>query len=164
MIFDSDKKKRFLYLGIYMNRSSLTNLHSLWDQDLITTRVRGDFQSNNTRYYEHIYELMQNQTVIDDDNNIEQWIKENINYVCSEIYFDESNTTMNASRTFTLGNIYYQKSIPIIEQRLAQGGRRLGSLLNQIVKNRSPSNGKDKLCSGTITLIFVFASIISIIL
>jgi hypothetical protein len=107
---------------------------------------------------------MQNQTVIDDDNNIEQWIKENINYVCSEIYFDESNTTMNASRTFTLGNIYYQKSIPIIEQRLAQGGRRLGSLLNQIVKNRSPSNGKDKLCSGTITLIFVFASIISIIL
>jgi hypothetical protein len=104
---------------------------------------------------------MNNQTVIDDDddNNIDQWIKENINYVCSIIYFDESNAKMNASMNFTLREVYYQKSIEIIEQRLAQGGRRLGVLLNQIFQNRSnkTSNGNNKLCFSTIILIVLLS-------
>ena len=43
---------------------------------------------------------------------------------------------MNASVNFTLGEIYYERSIHIIEQRLAQAGRRLGMLLNQLAKTR----------------------------
>jgi len=66
---------------------------------------------------------------------------------------------MNSSVNFTLGEIYYQRSIPIIEQRLVQGGRRLGALLNFISKNRSqkPSHNKEKLCSGTIALIVILS-------
>jgi hypothetical protein len=140
-----------------MNTS--TNLHSLWDQGLITTRVRQNFQSNNSLYYEYIHELMINQTVVDDNDNIEQWIKENIDIVCKQIYFDEQNETMNSSVRFILGETYYQRSIPVIEQRLAHGGRRLGALLNSIAKNRlqKPSDETKKLCSGTIALIAVLA-------
>lgn len=141
-----------------MNTNS-TNLHSLWDQGLIATRVRRNFQSNNSLYYEYIHELMINQTVVDNDDNIEQWIKENIDIVCKQIYFDEQNETMNSSVRFILGETYYQRSIPVIEQRLAHGGRRLGALLNSIAKNRlqKPSDETKKLCSGTIALIAVLA-------
>jgi hypothetical protein len=142
-----------------MNTNS-TNLHSLWDQGLIATRVRRNFQSNNSLYYEYIHELMINQTVVDNDDNIEQWIKENIDIVCKQIYFDEQNETMNSSVRFSLGETYYQRSIPVIEQRLAHGGRRLGALLNSIAKNRlqKPSDKTKKLCSGTIALIAVLAA------
>ncbi len=159
--FRFEKTNKFLYLGLYMNGSFPTNLHTLWDQGLIVTRLQRNFTSNNSLYYDHIYEIMNNQTVIDDDddNNIDQWIKENINYVCSIIYFDESNAKMNASMNFTLREVYYQKSIEIIEQRLAQGGRRLGVLLNQIFQNRSnkTSNGNNKLCFSTIILIVLLS-------
>ncbi len=147
-----------MYLGRYNTYS--TNLHSLWDQGLIATRVQQNFQSNNSLYYEYIHELMINQTVVDNDDNIEQWIKENIDIVCEQIYFDEQNETMNSSVQFSLGEIYYQRSIPVIEQRLAHGGRRLGALLNSISKNRlqKPSDETKKLCSGTIALIAVLAT------
>ncbi|CAF2631595.1 unnamed protein product [Rotaria sp. Silwood2] len=144
--------------GYFMNETSRTNLHTLWDVGLIMMRLRRDFQQNISHYYEHIYQLMLNQSSFDDnDNNVEQWIKENINLVCGQIYFDEHNAIMNASANFTLGEIYYQKFIPIIEQRLAYGGRRLATLLNQLGKNRlqKPSNNKDKLCSNSVFLIII---------
>jgi hypothetical protein len=103
---------------------------------------------------------MQNQSEAENDNDVVQWINEDINLVCSQIYFDENNATMNSSVNFTLGEIYYQRSIPVIEQRLARGGRRLGVLLNLITKNhreKSPDK-KEKLCSGTIALIAVLCA------
>ena len=144
-----------------MNEKNRTNLHTLWDQGLILTRIQKDFQSNNSLYYDYIYEIMHNQTAIDNDNNIEQWIEENIHYVCSVIYFDESNATMNSSTNFRLGEPYYNKSITIIEQRLAQNGRRLGALLNQIVENRLNkfSNGNNKLSFNTIVVIIMVFTI-----
>jgi hypothetical protein len=103
---------------------------------------------------------MNNQSLIDnDDDDIEQWIKENIHFVCSQIYLDEQNVTMNSSVNFTLGEIYYHRSIPVIEQRLAQGGHRLGVLLNFLAKNRphKSSDKKEEFCLGTIALIVVLS-------
>ena len=142
-----------------MNEASLTNIHVLWDQSLIETRVQRNFYSNNSLYYDHIYKIMHNQTATDNDNKIEQWIEESIHYVCSVIYLDESNTIMNASRNFTLGEDYYNKAIPIIEQRLAQNGRRLGALLNQIAEYRlnNPSNGNNKLSFNTMIVIIMLS-------
>ena len=140
-----------------MNGTSLTNLHSLWDSGMITVRLRRDFHSNTSLYYDHIYELMLNQTSVDNDDNMEQWINENINLVCSQIYVDEHNITMNATTNFILGEIYYQKNILVIEQRLAQGGRRLGALLNKLAKNR-PHKSSDKICSGYTVLAAVLGA------
>jgi hypothetical protein len=140
-----------------MNGTSLTNLHSLWDSGMITVRLRRDFHSNTSLYYDHIYELMRNLTSVNDDDNTEQWVNENINFVCSQIYVDEHNITMNATANFTLGEIYYQKSIPVIERRLAQGGRRLGALLNKLAKNR-PHKPSDEICYGYIVLAAVLGA------
>jgi hypothetical protein len=103
---------------------------------------------------------MLHQSPVDNDDNIEQWIKEDIDIVCTQVYRDENNETMNASTSFTLAEAYYQRSISVIEQRLAQGGRRLGALLNQLAKKRPEKSSakKEKLSTGTIVLIAVLAA------
>jgi hypothetical protein len=143
--------------GFFMKSAYLTNLHSLWDSGLITVRLGRNFSNNGSLYYDYIHDLMVKLPTIDQDDQIPRWIHESMNYVCEQIYFDENNSTMNVSTNFTLGEIYYQRSIPIVEQRLAQGGRRLGILLNRIANNRSKPP-KEKLCTGTIVLIAVLAA------
>jgi hypothetical protein len=140
-------------------------LHALWDSGIITVRLHRDFHSNTSLYYDHIHQLMLNQSVLDNDNTIDHWINENIDFVCKLIYIDENNAIMNSSVNFTLGEIYYEKSFPVIEQRLAQGGRRLGVILNELAKKR-PKKPSDKLCAGTIALIAVLVveSILAIII
>ena len=144
-----------------MNGSYLTNLHSLWDSGMITTRLRRDFQSNSTLYYEYIHKLMLEQTPQADDSTIDDWVKDNVNTVCTQIYFDENNHTMNASSNFTLGEAYYKRSISIIERRLAQGGRRLGIMLNRLANKRptKPADEDKKLCTSTIVLSAVLAAV-----
>ncbi|CAF1154527.1 unnamed protein product [Adineta ricciae] len=147
--------------GHYMGGSYLTNLHSLWDSGMITTRLRRDFQSNSTLYYEYIHKLMLEQTPHEDDNTIDAWVKDNVNIVCTQIYLDENNHTMNVSTNFTLGEAYYSRSISIIERRLAQGGRRLGIILNRLANKRpiKPVDEDKKLCTSTIVLIAVLAAV-----
>ncbi|CAF3687115.1 unnamed protein product [Rotaria sordida] len=77
----------------FMNEIFQTNLHALWDVDLMMVRLERDFQQDTSRYYDYIYQLMLNQSSCnnDDDNNIEQLVKKNLNLVCTQIYFDENN-------------------------------------------------------------------------
>lgn len=143
-----------------MNGSSLTNLHAVWDEDIINTRVNQDFQRDPSLYYNHISQVMANQSSPANDDDMSQWIEENQQYICRELYLDEFNQTMNISMNFTIGETYYRKNIIIIEQRLAHAGRRLGRLLNRAMENRlSPSLPKrnNKLCSGTIALIVILS-------
>lgn len=146
--------------GQYMNGSTQTNLHAMWDEDMINTRLNRDFHGDSSLYYNHIHQLMRNQSIPSNDDEISQWIKENFRYLCPEMYLDESNSTMNASTNFILGEIYYQRNLVIIEQRLAHAGRRLGRLLDTIKKTRlssSSTTGKDQLYFGTIALIIILS-------
>ncbi|CAF3413514.1 unnamed protein product [Rotaria socialis] len=145
--------------GFFMNNSRETNLHSLWDSGLIHWRISHEFQSNFDLYYEYLYTLMRNQTPTIHNDDFKQWIIESATLVCQQVYFDETNVTMNASAIFHLGNIYYMKNIPVVEQRIIRGGQRLGSLLNRLAANRpkSPASSPEKLCWGTIALIVVIA-------
>src|ERR1700722_9082119 len=140
-----------------MNETNQTNLHSVWDSDLLEYRLHQDFQSNIDLYFNHIFLLMLNQSTSNNDDDFKQWIRESTDIVCSQIYFDDNNMTLSSSINFTLGEIYYNRNLPLVEQRLAQAGRRLGSLLNRLANNRPPStsNKKDKLCGGSIALIVV---------
>ena len=83
------------------------------------------------------------------DNDFKKWIEESVNYVCKQVYFDENNRKMNVSFNFTLGEEYFNRNWPLIDQRLAQAGRRLGSLLNQLTNHRSST----KLSPGIQALI-----------
>jgi hypothetical protein len=150
--------------GRFMNMSN-QNLHTLWDSGLIDYRIKKDFFSDQNLYYEYIHQLMMNQSQTSNDNDIEQWIKENLEFVCQEIYFDEKNETMNSSMRFDLDEMYYRRSYPIIEQRLAQGGRRLGALLNRLGQNpprtstQNPPETSTQTQSGTSTQYQLYFSI-----
>ncbi|UJR32200.1 hypothetical protein I4U23_019665 [Adineta vaga] len=132
----------------FMNDTKKTNLHSLWDSGIIKYHMKNDFQSNVNNYYEYIYKLMirESKPNDDDDNQTQQWVKESLNYVCNDIYFDDRNRTLNTDGTYNLNRNYYIRSRAIIEKRLAQGGRRLGALLNRIEQNRAtPMTSKTSL-------------------
>ncbi|CAF4768454.1 unnamed protein product [Rotaria sp. Silwood1] len=138
--------------GFFMNSTRETNLHSLWDSGLIHIRMSRDFKSNITIYYEYLYDLMRNQTPTNDDGDFKQWIAESVKLVCEQVYIDEKNITMNASATFHLGNVYYEKNIPVIEKRIIQGGQRLGTLLNMLASKRpKPSTSSSSSITPTST-------------
>ncbi|CAF2657875.1 unnamed protein product [Rotaria sp. Silwood2] len=131
-----------------MNSTRETNLHSLWDSGLIHVRMSRNFNSNITMYYEYLYDLMRNQTPKIDNGDFNQWIAESVQLVCGQVYIDERNITMNASAVFHLGNVYYEKNIPVIEKRIIQGGQRLGALLNMLAANRpKPSSASSSITS-----------------
>jgi hypothetical protein len=138
--------------------NSSTNLHSLWDYVMMDHRIETDFNSSLSLYYDHIYKIMIDQTSTNNDNDIQQWIKENIDFVCQQIYFDEQNNKMNSSMRFNLNHVYYNRSYSIIDQRLAHGGRRLGALLNRLGENRPRKSTKDQLCVTTYVLIAVLSA------
>jgi len=140
-----------------MNNSGTTNLHSLWDNGIMDYRIKTDFHSNINLYYDYIYQIMINQPLLNNDNDIQQWIEENLNIVCQEIYFDDDNNKMNSSIRFNLKETYYQRSFPIIEQRLAHAGHRLGALLNRLTKNPSITLTETKLSLITYILIILLS-------
>lgn len=72
-----------------------------------------------------------------DDDNIEEWIKENLKLVCQQVYFDESGIKLNQSSKFRLKEKYYDWNIPFVEDRLIHAGVRLARLLNRIVSERT---------------------------
>lgn len=143
-----------------MNKSSQTNLHSIWDSGIITYRIQRDFHSNASNYYEYIYQLMIRQLPTENDNDIQQWIKESLYFLCNQIYFDDNNNKMNASVKFNLGEKYYQRNFPIIDQRLAQGGRRLGALLNRLGQQQPTTSITHTLNSNIYILIAVISGVV----
>jgi hypothetical protein len=70
-------------------------------------------------------------------NDYKTWIEESIGYVCNQVYLDDNNIKLNVSLNFTLGENYFNRNWPLIDQRLAQAGHRLALLLNQLVEHRS---------------------------
>lgn len=127
-------------LGFFLNGTSLTNLHSIWDVEIINARIRRHFQSNVNLYYEFLQTLMLNQSSVVNEtfDDYQAWIQESVSYVCQQVYLDDNGDRLNVSANFTLGEAYFNRNWPLVDQRLAQGGRRLASLLNRLVNDRSP--------------------------
>ncbi|CAM4754895.1 unnamed protein product [Rotaria magnacalcarata] len=141
--FDTDRGGNSVR-GNFMNQTFLTNLHSLWDSGLIDIRLSRDFNANIVKYYEYIHTIMLHQTHTDGNDNFNKWVNESLAAVCQHVYFDEGNAPMNASMNFTLGNIYYERNIGIVEQRLAQGGRRGNTVTEQMIDEFEKTYKSDK--------------------
>lgn len=143
----------FFSKGFFLNGTNRTDLHTIWDVEIINTRINRHFQSNINLYYEYLKSLMLNQSLLVNEtyNDYKNWIEESVDYVCKQVYIDDNNIKLNVSLNFTLGEIYFNRNWPLIDQRLAQGGRRLASLLNHLVEHRSTT----KLSPHIIALIMV---------
>jgi len=106
-----------------------TNLHSVWDEKII--------RKWNNNWYSATKELnvmindkpMLIKKYLNDMNPI-HWADESYDYVTSTVY----NFTTSNSRTkeLEIGQEYFERSLPIIQERLIAAGVRLANLLNII--------------------------------
>lgn len=86
------------------------------------------------------------------------WINESVELDCTNVYRDENNQPMNSSEEFHLGEIYFNKNIVFLEQRLLQSGVRLGMIINKIVELQKTHHHEDddnQICSGTSFLLAI---------
>jgi hypothetical protein len=122
-----------------MNGSNLTNLHAIWDEEIIDHRVRRYFQSDIDRYYNYLQSLMLNQSVLVNGTvtDFQLWADESIMYVCTQVYFDDNNIKINTLNNFTLGEPYFERNWPLVDQRLTQAAHRLSLLINSLSMYRS---------------------------
>ena len=127
------------FSGYFLNGTNQTNLHAIWDEQIINYRLQRHFQSDLHLYLNYLSSLMLNQSISSNESatDYQQWISESIFYVCNEVYFDDNRVKMNASKNFTLGEDYFSRMWPIVDRRLTQGGRRLSLLLNQLSTHRT---------------------------
>lgn len=143
----------------FMNSYYTSKLHSLWDSGIINHHLRNKFSNNESLYYNHIYRIMLDETSPSDGNDdILQWINENLNFICKDIYFDDQNRTIDTSMVYNLSETYYERVHPIIDKRLALGGRRLAALINRLEPKPAPPKASSGTYVSTYIVIIVLAA------
>ncbi|CAF4366022.1 unnamed protein product, partial [Rotaria sordida] len=125
--------------GFFINKTNPIDLHHIWDVEIINIHINRHFQSDVNLYYEYLKSLMFNKFLLTNEtyNDYKKWIDESVSYVCKQVYLDDNNIKPDISRNFVLGEKYFNRNWPLIDQRLLQAGCRLALLLNQLSKNRS---------------------------
>src|SRR5262249_40416753 len=106
-----------------------TNLHRLWDTDLINHIDR-----NERAWADHIARLLTAQNVEDwSRGRVEDWATESLQEAKHAYYYPHGTHQPLASGT-RLGKDYVSFARPIIERRLAQAGVRLANELNGLFR------------------------------
>jgi len=157
--------------GRFFNKE--TNLHSLWDTVMIERRISQDFDSKPSQYLDYLVNQMKTryaQNISDwtkcpssDESRYlacsTQWILEDAKINCDIVYRDENNQPMSVSKEFDLGQTYYNTRMVILEQRLIQGGLRLGTVINKIVQSTGHQNKSNKnMCFGSMMFVVILFS------
>lgn len=101
------------------NEDNNTNLHVLWDTDLIE-----DFNMSFTEFSTHLINRYQHRSGLNTNFEVLSWLKESHD-LATEIY---AGTPENSSLSYN----YVYKYHPVVENRLFLAGIRLGALLNEI--------------------------------
>ncbi|RAL44823.1 hypothetical protein DM860_003582 [Cuscuta australis] len=114
-----------------------TNLHHVWDSDIIETAVKTLYDSNLTQMIQALENNITAEWPIDNP------LRESCNKtVCPDPYASESVSLAckfayrNATPGSTLEDEYFRSRLPVVEKRLAQGAVRLAALLNSIFTSR----------------------------
>jgi len=128
--------------GTYEGTS--TNLHSVWDIDLITTRVENDFGGDANKYCQYLQDKIKGdwKTIAatwEACNSTSgatvyscptEWANESAKLACEYGYTDENGKKIQSG--FNLGSAYFNFVKDIVDEQLARGGVRLAATLNKI--------------------------------
>ncbi|CAF3805718.1 unnamed protein product, partial [Rotaria sp. Silwood1] len=73
--------------GFFFNEVNLTNLHIIWDVEIINIHINRHFQSDVNLYYQYLKSLMFNQSLLVNEtyNDYKKWIDESVDYVCKQV-------------------------------------------------------------------------------
>ncbi|CAF5008408.1 unnamed protein product, partial [Rotaria sp. Silwood1] len=106
--------------GFFFDGIHTTDLHEIWDRGIINIHINRHFQSDINLYYQYLKSLMFNQSLLVNEtyNDYKKWIDESVDYVCKQVYFDDNNDKLDVSRNFILGEKYFNRNWPLIDQRL----------------------------------------------
>jgi len=121
--------------------SEETELHAVWDYYIIDYKMSSDFGENAT--WTSYVDFLNQELSTTWAKNIEEWSEcENGDVICPQAIAQESihlacgyayfNGTAWVENNDVLGQDYYDRSIGTVNRRLAMGGIRLASALNQI--------------------------------
>jgi len=122
---------------------SAWNLHAIWDDALISTRIDTDYGGDENQWMNALVQAVQAlpQSTIQswekcsytDPYNAcsDQWGNESIKLACSNSYVEADGVT-HIKSGFDLEDPYYQRNIPVIESQIMKGGVRLAMILNNM--------------------------------
>jgi hypothetical protein len=139
--------------GKYEGKS--TNLHAIWDEGIITTRLANDFGGDQTQYTNWLIQQIQGPWA----NNASSWATcgsspsqyvcpdgwatESAGLACTQAYVDQTGAQIQNG--FTLGDDYYNFNSGIVDMQLAKGGVRLASTLNKLFSSEDIDSNLDAI-------------------
>ncbi len=115
---------------------------------MIKHRMSQDFQSKQALYFDYLLDLLKTTYVrnisdwtqcygSDESRYLAcstSWIQEDAKLNCELVYRDENDQPLSPSKSFNLGQTYYNTRMDALEQRLLQAGVRLAAVINRIVQ------------------------------
>ena len=132
------------------------NLHATWDAGIVAHRVKLSYGNDYTQWMAQLQRTMNTQSAA---NHTQWtacpashaastapshalaafiscsgvWVEESAQYACGA-YLDDAGQRMNKTSniTYALTDIYYNRNLPLIEQRLIRAGVRLAYLINTV--------------------------------
>ncbi|TKY59333.1 Endonuclease 4 [Spatholobus suberectus] len=117
-----------------------TNLHHVWDDMIIQSALKTFYDSDLSIMIQAIQRNITDNWL----NDVSIWEHCAHNYTaCPDRYASESISLAckfayrNATPGSTLGDEYFLSRLPIVEERLAQGGVRLAAILNRIFTSKT---------------------------
>jgi len=124
-----------------------TNLHAVWDEKIIQTRVNNDYNGDNTAYTQDLinrvapggnfsslvgqWQACSNQSDSPFAACSLDWADESISAACQYAYVEADGVT-HVPDGFDLEDDYYNRVMPIVEIQLAKAGVRLAHVLNSM--------------------------------
>lgn len=138
-----------------MYRSKQSNLHSIWDSDLLETRLREDFHGNMEDYVDDLVDKIHNGEYksvasswlssygFSDKANsgrleaVIEWARDTNGFDCSTVWPD-----YDANPEQDLIDSYYEKVIPVVDIQLAKAGYRMADWFNKLFAEDCPFNTK----------------------
>lgn len=126
--FEADEGGNTIIVHWYRRKS---NLHHVWDVSIIETAMK-DFYNNDLDTM--IQAIQMNIT----SDEINEWTCNGKSSACTDKYASESiglacnYAYKDVDQDSTLGDDYFFSRLPVVEERISQGGVRLAAILNKI--------------------------------
>ncbi|XP_020268524.1 endonuclease 4-like [Asparagus officinalis] len=140
--FEADQGGNTIIIHWYRRK---TNLHHLWDTNMIDTAMK-DFYNKDL---DTMVKGIQMNITDDWSDQIDNWeICHNKYKTCANDYAVESThlacnyAYKDVEQNVTLGDNYFYSRLPVMEKRIAQAGVRLALILNRIFDEPAKENIK----------------------
>ncbi|KAM0944320.1 hypothetical protein DsansV1_C11g0107581 [Dioscorea sansibarensis] len=127
--FEADEGGNTIIIHWYRRK---TNLHHVWDSNIIETALKDFYRNDQSSMIEAISKNITDSEADSWDNCRNKRVTCANNYALESIHLSCNYAYKDVEENATLGDDYFFSRLPVVEKRIAQGGVRLAAILNQI--------------------------------